>query len=116
MASGSGGTHGQSSLPIHTPAKFHPSKSFAFPSRNFGSKGEKRSFRAEWCEKYDWLHYDRVADAAFCHLCMITEHEKKFLASTKRDPAFIIRGYIPTGRMRLLLSAHTWLATVTKKQ
>ena len=47
MASGSGGTHGQSSLPIHTPAKFHPSKSFAFPSRNFGSKGEKRSFRAE---------------------------------------------------------------------
>ena len=24
---------------------------------------------------------------------MKTEHEKKFLASTKRDPAFIIRGY-----------------------
>ena len=45
------------------PAKFHPSKSFAFPVRKFGSKGEKRSFRAEWCAKYDWLHYDRVADA-----------------------------------------------------
>ena len=49
------------------PVKFHPSKSFAFPARKFGSKGaEKRSFRAEWCAKYDWLHYDRVADAAFC--------------------------------------------------
>ena len=62
--------------------------------RKIGSKGaEKRSFRAEWCAKYDWLHYDRVADAAFCHLCMTAEHEKNFLASTKRDPAFISRGY-----------------------
>ena len=46
----------------------------------FGSKGEKRSFRADWCEKYDWLHYDRVADAAFCHLCMTAERKNKFLA------------------------------------
>ena len=75
------------------PVKFHPSKNYAFPARKFGSKEEKRSFRAEWCEKYDWLHYDRGSDAAFCHLCLTAEHEKRFLASTKRDPAFITRGY-----------------------
>ena len=85
-----GETQGQS---FQIPAKFHPSRSNAFPVRIFGSKGEKRSFRAEWCAKYDWLHYDCVADAAFCYLCMTAEHEKKFLANTKRDPAFINRGY-----------------------
>ena len=85
-----GETQGQS---FQIPAKFHPSRSYAFPVRIFGSKGEKLSFRAEWCAKYDWLHYDCVADAAFCYLCMTAEHEKKFLASTKRDPAFINRGY-----------------------
>ena len=78
---------------VGIPAKFHPSKKYAFPARKFGGKGEKRSFRAEWCEKYDWLHYDRVADAAFCHLCLTAERETKFLASTKRDQAFINRGY-----------------------
>ena len=62
------------------PAKFHPSKKYTFPVRMFGSKREKRSFRADWCEKYDWLRYDRVADAAFCHLCVTAEREKKFLA------------------------------------
>ena len=75
------------------PSKFHPPKTYAFPSRKFGFKEEKRSFQADWCQKYDWLHYDRNTDAAFCHLCLKAEHEKRFLASTKRDPAFISRGY-----------------------
>ena len=58
---------GEQGPSFRIPVKFHPSKSFAFPARKFGSKGaEKRSFRAKWCAKYDWLHYDRVADAAFC--------------------------------------------------
>ena len=29
-----------------------------------------------------------AADAAFCYVCMHCEAEKKFLTSTKRDPAF----------------------------
>ena len=37
--------------------------------------------------------YDVQCDAAFCHLCMTASHEGKFLASTKRDPAFISRGF-----------------------
>ena len=69
------------------PAKFHPPKSFKFPLCSFGSKGEKWSFRAEWCSQYNWLHYDSVADGVFCHVCLTAEFEKLFLASTKRDPA-----------------------------
>ena len=43
--------------------------------------------------KHDWLHYDRVVDAVFCHLCLTMERENRFLASTKCDPAFISKGY-----------------------
>lgn len=75
------------------PAQFRPPKSFSFPKRPFGSKGEKRSFCAEWCEEFKWLHYDVDADSAFCYLCMKCQRENKFLASTKRDPAFISRGF-----------------------
>ena len=74
------------------PIKFHPPKNYKFPNHTFGTKGEKRSFRSKWCAKHDWLHYDRMTDAAFCHLCLTTEREHRFLASTKRDPAFISKG------------------------
>ena len=78
----------------HPPEKFQPSKSFKFPKRIFGSQGkDHRSFRAEWCDKYKWLHYEVSSDSAFCHVCMVAEFEKKFLASTKRDPAFISTGF-----------------------
>ena len=41
---------------------------------------------------YPWLHYDVKQDTAFCYLCMTAEHQNKFLASRKRDPAFITKG------------------------
>ena len=72
--------------------QFKPPKSFRFPKRKSGKKGEEQSFCATWCEKYDWLHYDVSADVAFCYLCMQPEHEK-FLASKKREPAFITNGF-----------------------
>ena len=50
-----GDTQGQS---FKIPAKLHPSRSYAFLVRMFGSKGEKHSFRTEWCGKYHWLHYN----------------------------------------------------------
>lgn len=59
------------------PEKFHPLNEFSFRKRAFGSKGEERSFRFEWCTKYSWLHYDIGKDAAFCHVCMRTEFKKK---------------------------------------
>ena len=78
----------------HPPKKFQPPKSFKFPKRSFGSQGkDRRSFRGEWCDTYHWLHYDVSSDSAFCHVCMVAEFEKKFLASTKRDPAFINAGF-----------------------
>ena len=74
------------------PDLFHPKRSYKFPRRKFGTTGE-RSFRAEWCDTYPWLHYDKVSNSAFCHLCMRAASQGKFLASTKRDPAFISTGY-----------------------
>ena len=90
------------------PAKFHPSKKYTFPT--FGSKGEKCSFRADWCEKYNWLHYNHVADAVFCHLCVTAE---RFLASTESDPAFTYhrRIYVLTGRMQPYKAFGTHLAS-----
>ena len=74
--------------------KFHPPKSFRFPKRKFGMKAE-RLFRAEWCEDdhYPWLHYDVSSDSAFCHLCMTAAYEGKLLASTKKHPAFLTKGF-----------------------
>ena len=72
---------------------FDPPKSFAFPKRSFGFRGIQRSFRSEWCQEFEWFHYDAAADAVYWHLCLCTEIEKRFLASTKREPAFISRGY-----------------------
>ena len=83
---------------MELPEKFHPQTTFKFPKRKFGKLGKgERFFRADWCDKYPWLHYDVQKDVAFCHLCMTAEHENKFLSSTKRDPAFISKGSC-TGR------------------
>ena len=54
---------------------------------------EERSFRSDWCTKFPWLHYNVGKDVALCHVCMKAEFEKKSLASTKRDSAFITRGF-----------------------
>ena len=73
------------------PEQFRPGPTCSFPKRKFGK--DERSFRADWCDKYEWLHYDAEKDAAFCYLCMRADHERKFLFSTKRDPAFLSKGF-----------------------
>ena len=70
---------------------FHPQRSFKFPKCKFGAT--ERSFRAEWCNNYLWLHYDKASDSAFCHLCMRVVSEGKLLVSSKCNPAFISSGY-----------------------
>ena len=77
-------------MAVSKPEWFKPTKSFSFPKCTFGNA--TRSFRAEWCELFPWLHYSIDQDAALCHLCMTAQHEGKLLASTKRDPAFVSRG------------------------
>ena len=80
----------QASLPV----KFYPPKLFHFAKRKFGMTAE-RLFQAEWCEDdhYPWLHYNVSSDSAFCHLCMTAAYEGKVLASTKKDPAFLTKGF-----------------------
>ena len=82
-------------ISLGLPEKFHPGNTFKYLKRKFGKLGkEERSFRADWCQKYPWIHYDATKDAAFCYVCMSTAHEGKFVVSTKRDPAFLARGFI----------------------
>ena len=59
-------------------SQFRPSRSFKFPKHSFGGKGLQQLFWLEWCQKYNWLHYDVGKNAAFCYLCMQAEHEKSF--------------------------------------
>ena len=40
-----------------------------------------------------WLHYDVSSDSAFSHLCMTAAYEGKLIASTKKDPAFLTKGF-----------------------
>ena len=70
------------------PEQFRPRLPYSFPKRKFGKGKDERSFLPDWCDKYDWLHYDAEKDAAFCYLCMKTD-----LSSTRRDPAFISKGF-----------------------
>ena len=51
----------------------HLSRRFPFPKRFFGSKGETRSFRAEWCEKHSLdASTDHVyrSDLVVLYLCL----------------------------------------------
>lgn len=57
------------------------------------TKLDDRSFLHERCVKFPWLHCNVMQDAAFCHTCMRVESEKRFPASTKRDPTFIKKGF-----------------------
>ena len=68
----------------------HPPKSFRFPKQKLRMKAE-RSFQVE--RSYPWLDYDVSSDSAFCHLCMTAAYEGKLIASTKKDPAFLTKGF-----------------------
>ena len=74
------------------PLKFHPSSTYKFPKRKFGASRE-RSFKSNWCQKYQWLHYDASSDAVFCYLCMRADKKGKLLVSTRKEPAFISKGF-----------------------
>lgn len=73
--------------------QFFPTGSFKFPKCSFGAKRQQRSFRSEWCKKYNWLHYDVGKDAACYSLCTWAEDDNKFLANKKRELAFVSTGF-----------------------
>ena len=71
---------GQSSNTVtDLPEKYHPPRTYKFPKRKFGTTVvTERSFQSSWCDKYKWLHYDKVQDREFCYLCMKAEKEDNF--------------------------------------
>ena len=71
----------QVEVPVETPIERinarnlpnQPGELFSFPQRECGKKNGKphyRSFNANWCKKYNWLHYDEQTDKAFCFTCV----------------------------------------------
>ena len=62
----------------------HQPRKFSFPMRSFGKTSVvKRSFQAEWFDKFPWIHYDEALDAALCHLCARAENGGKLMANCK---------------------------------
>ena len=80
----------------YLPEKFHPKNIVALSETSvWEERDQERSFRAEWCEMYPWLHYDITLDAAFCHVCMTTSltDREPLLKSSKHDRAFNTKGF-----------------------
>jgi len=63
----------------------HQSKTFAFPKRSFGSKGEKRAFKLGWFDKWSWLDYSEVKDHILCFYCS---------RANKKNQTFVTQGFI----------------------
>ena len=74
------------------PAEICQRLDLKYPKRSFGNRPEK-SFCKEWYRKFPWLHYDEKRDAVSCFPCMNTANKQRLPVSTKRDDAFIARGY-----------------------
>ena len=66
------------------PEKPHQPRTLSFLKRSFGQNNVVQvSFKAEWFDKWSWLHYDEPGDVAFCHLCAKAEEQGKLKANTK---------------------------------
>ena len=50
----------------------------------------KRAFQSQWCNKWQWLHYDVGKDVAYCHTCV---KSCKIRSLGTGDLAFVSRGY-----------------------
>ena len=67
--------------------------SVSFPKHSFGKKRVvENAFKAVWFNKWNWLHYNEAADAAFCHVCATASQHGKLKAALK-DLAVIQRGF-----------------------
>ena len=53
--------------------------SFKLPTRRYGARD--RSCQHSWFKDFDFLHYDIVLNALFCHTCQKAVAERKILSS-----------------------------------
>ena len=67
-----------------------PSSDYIYPKTKFGDS--YRSFKTVWTTQFTWLHYNESTDSAFCWYCKKATATGQ-LKSSKREDAFINRGY-----------------------
>ena len=81
---------------IHARDGNQPGESFSFPQRKCGKKNEKphyRSFNANWCKKYNWLHYDEQTGKDFCFNCVKALQHNAVATFHNNADSFIKNGY-----------------------
>ena len=57
------------------------------------SDGSERSFQPKWKQLYPWITYNFDKDVVLCSSCAEAEKWNYFGLSTKREPAFISKGF-----------------------
>ena len=70
--------------------KAHQPKSLIFPKRKCGIKD--RCFQRDWFEKWSWLHYNELNDAAYYFTCTKAIKEKK-VKTGNVDACFVSSGF-----------------------
>ena len=53
----------------------------------------KRSFQAQWFQRWSWLHYDEGKDLAFCYTCVRAYQQSHLQTCSLLEKAFISSGF-----------------------
>ena len=67
----------------------HPSSSFTFPKRNYGS--QNRSCQLQWFSEHHWLDYSEVNDSVTYFICK--KHASKLTVEKNKEEAFLSAGF-----------------------
>ena len=83
--------------PVTLFAKFMPAINqisqnnlYAFPKKG---KSHSRSFHSHWFKDYNWLHYDKETDGAFCFVCVKALQNNALRAVPSHADMFVKCGY-----------------------
>ena len=63
-----------------------------YPKKMY-SDGSERSFQPKWKQLYPWIAYNFDKDVVLCSYCAEAKKRNYFDLSTKREPAFIFKGF-----------------------
>ena len=65
-------------------------RNITFPKTQY--KEYKRSFQSSWFDRFPWLHYNVVNDAAYCFTCVRAASEN-LITSSKIEQTFVTEGF-----------------------
>ena len=87
----------------------HQPRTLSFPLRSFGSKEEKRSFKATWFDTWPWLHYREVNVTTARVLTKENYWQADFTASVKKPtfPKVLRTGKMPALVLSKLLNLYS---------